>query len=272
MTEETINAAVVVPKSIMLSLVINGVCGFAMLVAMVFCMGNFDDAMASMPGMLGFPHMYIFQQATNSVAGATVMSVIIMILAACATVGMLASTSRVFWSFARDRGLPFWGTLSKVNATTTVPVWAVGVTTAVSILLSLINVGSPVAFMNVTSLSISCLYASYLMAAALLLYRRTTSGFALPESSDLPALANTTGAELVWGPFHLPGALGIANNVFAIGYLVVVGFFSFWPPMLNPTPDMVNYSIVVTGFVAIFSVVYYFAWARKEYNGPVIEM
>lgn len=271
MTEETVNPSVVVPQSILLSLAINGTCGFAMVIAMVFCMGNFDEAIASPPGMLGFPYMYIFQQATGSTAGATVMSAIITILGASATVGMLASTSRVFWSFSRDRGLPFWPTLSTVSTRTTVPVWAVGVTTGIAVLLSLINIGSPVAFMNVTSLSISCLYASYLIAAVLLLYRRTTNGFSLPNS-NMPALANTTGAELVWGPFRIPGALGIANNVFTIAYLVVVGFFSFWPPMVNPTPDMMNYSVVVTGFLAIFSIVYYLVWARKEYNGPIVEI
>jgi amino acid transporter len=271
MVEETVNPSVVVPRSILLSLAINGTCGFAMVIAMVFCMGNFDEAIASPPGLLGFPYMYIFKQATNSTAGATVMAAIITILGACATVGMLASTSRVFWSFARDRGLPFWPTLSKVSERTTVPVWAVGVTTGIAVLLSLINIGSPVAFQNVTSLSISCLYASYLIAAVLLLYRRTTNGFTLPDS-NMPALANTTGAELVWGPFRLPGVFGIVNNVFTICYLVVVGFFSFWPPMLNPTPDMMNYSVVVTGFVAIFSIVYYLVRAKKEYNGPIVEV
>ncbi|KAM0351834.1 hypothetical protein ACHAPU_002347 [Fusarium lateritium] len=271
MSEETINPSVVVPTSILLSLCINGVCGFAMLIAMVFCMGNFDDAIASGPGILGFPHMYIFQQATNSKAGATVMAAIIVVLTSCATVGMLASTSRVFWSFARDRGLPGWRTLSKVNERTTVPVYAVLCTAVISVLLSLINIGSPVAFLNVTSLSISCLYSSYLIAAGLLLYRRTTKGFALPGTADLPALANTSGADLVWGPFHLKGALGIANNIFAMIYLIVVGFFSFFPPMVDPSIDMMNYSVVVTGGLVIFSVIYYMIWARKEYNGPIVE-
>jgi amino acid transporter len=89
MSEETVNPSVVVPTSILLSLCINGACGFAMVIAMVFCMGNLDDAMASGPGMLGFPYMYIFQQATNSRAGATVMSAIIVLLAACADLSCL---------------------------------------------------------------------------------------------------------------------------------------------------------------------------------------
>jgi amino acid transporter len=271
MSEETVNPSVMVPLSILMSLLINGTAGFAMVIAMVFCMGNIDQAITSGPGLLGFPHMFIFKQATNSTAAATVMATIIMILGACATVGMLASTSRVFWSLARDRGLPFWRTLSKVNDRTAVPVWAVAATTTISVLLSLINVGSPVAFMNVTSLSISCLYASYLVAAILLLYRRTTKGFTLPAPSNLPALANTTGAELVWGPFHLPGAFGIVNNMFTICYLTVIGFFSFWPSVLNPTPALMNYSVLVSGSIAILSAIYYFIRAKKEYDGPVIE-
>lgn len=242
-----------------------------MVIAMVFCMGNFDEAIQSAPGQLGFPHMHIFLKATNSAGGATVMAAIITVLGGCATVGMLASASRVFWSFARDRGMPFWSVLSRVNQRTTVPVWAVGVVTSVAVLLSLINIGSPVAFQNVTSLSISCLYGSYLIAAVLLLYRRTTEGFSLPSEASMPAVANTTGADLVWGPFHLPGALGVANNILTIAYLIVVGFFSFWPPMMDPTTDMMNYSVVVSGGLVVFSVVYYFVHAKKEYKGPIIE-
>lgn len=32
-----------------------------------------------------------------------------------------------------------------------------------------------------------------------------------------------------------------------------------------------NWSILVTGAIALFSAVYYFVWARKNYHGPVIE-
>lgn len=271
MSEETVNPGVVVPRSILLSLVINGSAGFAMLIAMVFCMGNFNDAVSSGPGLLGYPFMYIFQQATDSTAGASVMSAIILVLATCATVGMLASTSRVFWSFSRDRGMPFWRVLSRVDQRTSVPVWAVAVTSIIAVLLSLINIGSYVAFQNVTSVSISCLYSSYLIAAVLLLCRRTTTGFVMPGGVDLPALANTTSAKLVWGPFRLPGVFGVANNVFTICYLIVVDFFSFWPSVMDPTPQTMNYCVVVTGGLVIFSLVYYFGWARKEFNGPIVE-
>lgn len=275
MSEETHNPSVVVPKSIIMSILINGSCGFAMLFAMVFRMGGMDGfgaALQSGPGMLQFPFMTIFLNATQSLPGATFMVIIIVVLGACATVGMLASTSRVFWSFARDRGLPFWPTLSKVDARTTVPVWAVGATAVISVLLSLINIGSAIAFQSVVSLSITCLYMSYFIAGSLLLYRRCTNNFAMPSSEGLPALANGGGNGLVWGPFHLPGGLGIANNVFTLMYLVVICFFSFWPTMNNAEPSNINFSVLVTGFIVLFSTLYYVFWAKKEYNGPIVEI
>lgn len=270
MAEETHNPSVVVPKSILISLLINGTTGFAMTVAVLFCMG--EDLDSLLGSVTGFPHMQIFLNSTGSVSGATTMAAIITALGICATVGMLASTSRVFWSFARDRGLPFWRTLSKVDARTTVPLYAIAVTTVVSCLLALIQLGSVTAFNSIVSISVSGLYSSYLIVAVLLLYRRCTSGFKMPDSSELPALANTSGTELVWGPWHLPGALGIANNAFTCAYLVVIWFFSFWPPSLPVTPDNMNYAALMTGATVLFSIVYYFAWANREYEGPIVEV
>lgn len=118
MSEETHNPSVVVPRSIMISMLVNGTTGFAMLLAVLFCMGDVEKALAS---PTGYPFMEIFLQATGSMPASAAMASIITILAICATVGLLAGTSRVFWSFARDRGLPFWRTLSKVSASSTIP-------------------------------------------------------------------------------------------------------------------------------------------------------
>jgi len=111
MSEEIRNPELVVPRSIMLSVLINGTLGFAMIIALLFCIGNLDDALST---PTGYPFMEIFLQATNSVSGAATMVSIVTILAVCATVGVLASTSRMFWSFARDRGLPGWRVLQRV--------------------------------------------------------------------------------------------------------------------------------------------------------------
>lgn len=138
-------------------------------------------------------------------------------------------------------------------------------------LLSLINFGSTAAFNDVISLSVSGLYASYLMAAGLLLYRRCGTGFRMPDPTTHPALAQTDGQQLVWGPWHIPGTVGIINNVIACVYLVIIWFFSFFPQGTPVTPLSMNFSVVVTGGVTIFAIIYYLVWAKKEYIGPVVE-
>jgi choline transport protein len=78
-------------------------------------------------------------------------------------------------------------------------------------------------------------------------------------------------SQLVWGPWHIRGLLGIINNIYACVYMVFVIFWSVWPPKTPVAPDTMNYSIVVTGGVIIFSVVWYFIRGRKEYQGPLVD-
>ncbi len=42
--------------------------------------------------------------------------------------------------------------------------------------------------------------------------------------------------------------------------------------MTPTTAKNMNYTVLVTGAVAGFSVIYYLLWARKIYSGPVIEI
>ena len=268
MSEEVRNPSLVVPQSVCISILINGTAGLAMMIAMLFCIGDVERVTNS---KTGFPVMEIFLQATKSVPATAVMASAIFVLLFCATVGLFTSTSRLVWSFSRDHGLPFWRTLARVHTKSKVPYWAVIATAALPCLLALINLGSHVAINALLSLSISSLYASYLAAASLLLYRRCTKSFKTNDGMELPELANTSGGELVWGPWHIPGMLGIVNNAFACVYLIVILFFSFWPPGVNPEPNDMNWSILVTGCVVILSVVYYLAWGKREYHGPVVE-
>lgn len=62
----------------------------------------------------GFPFIQVFYNGVKSKAGATVMASIVVALAWCAVIGFLATASRMIWSFARDRGLPFHRLISKV--------------------------------------------------------------------------------------------------------------------------------------------------------------
>lgn len=113
MAEEVRNASVAIPRAILLSVLINGALGFGMLIAVLFCLGDLDAALAT---PTGYPYMDIFRQATDSLAGALGMTSILLIIGVCSVIGMLAATSRQFWSFARDRAVPGWRIWSKVSS------------------------------------------------------------------------------------------------------------------------------------------------------------
>ncbi|KAF2278077.1 amino acid transporter [Westerdykella ornata] len=272
LAEEIHNAAVVVPRSIMTGIAINGTLGFAMVLTVLFRLGDMDAVLTENPA---FPFMAIFHQAVQSRAGAAVMASLVMVLTVSADVGFSASCSRICWAFARDRGLPGWSVLSKVSDRTSIPFYAVTVTCVIACILGLINIGSIAAFNGVISVSIAGLFSSYLLTSSLLLWRRCTGAILPPSTTDAYEAPSTTDDGMVratWGPWRVPGVLGIANNAFACAYLTFVFFFSFWPSYAQVTPATMNWSILVTGTIAIVSGVYYAFWGKHTYHGPVVEV
>ncbi|MCJ1388133.1 hypothetical protein MMC18_000978 [Xylographa bjoerkii] len=271
MSEEIRGAATVVPQTMILSLLINGTLGLAALVATLFCMGDVDTALAS---TTGYPFMEIFQSATGSVGGAAFMSVILFIMQTFAAIGLVAATSRMFWAFARDRGLPGWQYLSRVDPTTSIPTVAVAVTVVITCLLGLINLAGPIVFNDVISLTVSALLLSYLFVCGLLLWRRCT-GFITYDtrhSQKISISAGNSEVQLYWGPWHVPGVLGIVINVIACAFLVLIIFWSFWPQATPTTADSMNMSVLMLGATIIFAIVWYVVQGRKTYKGPIIEL
>ncbi|KAG9228437.1 amino acid transporter-like protein [Amylocarpus encephaloides] len=270
MSEEIHNAATVVPRAIILSIFINGIVGLAALIAILFCLGDVEELFLT---SFAYPFIQVFWNATNSVAGAAVMVVIVWVTGAGLAIGTMAAASRMLWAFARDRGVPGWRHISKVNARSSIPVIAIACTTQFSLLIGLISIKSPTAFNGVISLTLASLYGSYLIACALLLWRRLTGSIRVVSDNDT-TVANLpgSGGHLAWGPFRIPGITGTAINAISVVYLTIVFIFTFFPTTVPTTAETMNYSSLVFGAVALLSGVYYAFWARKTYTGPVIEV
>ena len=270
MAEEISNASVVVPQSIMFSVAMNGALGLGIVIATGYVVAVMDAALNS---ATGYPFMAIFEQATGSLTGAAVMASIVTAMQICTTVAALASGSRMLWSFSRDRGVPGWDVLRRVEPKTSLPVRCIALTTLISVLLSFINLGSTAIFNDIVSLTVAGLNGSYLLAISLLLWRRVTGGITTYSvASSEGVLFNSSGKQLTWGPWRVPGWLGILNNVVACGYIIVIWFFSFWPTSLPVTLSNMNWSALVFSAVMFAAVVYYFVHGRKHYVGPVIEV
>lgn len=159
--------------------------------------------------------------------------------------------------------------MNKLQPKTAIPMLAVIITSSIACLIGLINIGSPTAFNDVISLGVSSLYASYIITESFLLWRRCTGAIRMPTDTS-----NDTGEanQLVWGPFHLPRILGIIVNTFAVVFGIIMFFFSFWPVATPVTAVHMNFSVLMTGSVVLFAILYYVFWARKTYQGPIVEI
>ncbi|KUJ14245.1 amino acid transporter-like protein [Mollisia scopiformis] len=252
MAEEIERADIVIPRSIIASVALNGSLGFGMVIATLFCIGDVDDALAS---ATGFPFIQIFRNATNSNAGASAMTSMIIAAMVFATIGFLATASRMAWAFAREKGLPGYNTLVKVQTKSALPMYCIGLSTMISLLLALINIGSSTAFNALTSLVISAFYSSFVISASVLLHKRLTT----PEH------------EMNYGPFR-NRHFGIPIIIGSIVYSVIGIFFSFWPGSLNPTLVNMNWSAPVFSGVMVLSMGFWFIHGRRVYTGPIIEV
>jgi len=268
LAEEVVNARLTIPRAICTSVIVNGIVGFAMMITVLYCLG---DANSVLETPSRFPFIEIFYNSVKSVSGAIGMSVVVLILTwGCAT-GITTSASRMTWSFARDGGMPFSRYLSEVSQSSQIPVVAIIVVTIFAALLVLIYIGSYATFNDVISLTITGFYGSYFLPCAFLLYRRV-KGHILPYGSHLDIDNEVSEPRLAWGPWSLLGVFGIINNAYACVYMIFVIFWSVWPPATPVFANTMNYSIVVTGGVIILSSVWYVVRGNQEYRGPVNEM
>lgn len=110
--EEANNATLTVPRSMVISLVINGVLGFSFLLGLIFSVKDIEGVLKSPTKT---PIVEILYQALQSKSAATAVVSPIVVLALCTEMGMIASTSRLTWAFARDNGLPFSKVFAKVR-------------------------------------------------------------------------------------------------------------------------------------------------------------
>jgi amino acid transporter len=104
MSEEIKDASLVLPRAIMWAAGINGTMGFVMIITFCFCLGSVFDIIQT---PTGYPFIQVFFNVTQSNAGTSIMTAILIVNITSACISTVATVSRQTWSFARDRGLPF---------------------------------------------------------------------------------------------------------------------------------------------------------------------
>jgi choline transport protein len=149
-------------------------------------------------------------------------------------------------------GLPFSNFLCQVRPGWDIPLNAVFVSFVVTCLLSLINLGSAVAFNAIVSLTVGAILSSYIISISCVALRKIRKDHPLPRAR--------------WSL----GKAGLTVNIIAVLFLLLIFVFAFFPLGTPVTPETMNWSSLIYGTIVVFAVVYFFVHGRKVYEGPVV--
>ena len=102
----------------------------------------------------------------------TVILSLIGFIQCASSINYFAAVTRDLFAFARDNGMPYSAWLGTVHPRKHIPINAGQLSCVIGGLLSLIYIGSPVAFYAITSLCTVSLLMCYSMSIGSVLYRR----------------------------------------------------------------------------------------------------
>lgn len=230
-SEETVNAARVVPRGIVGSVLISGIAGWVMLSAIVLAIPDVPAAAAA-----GDKAFYVIFESVlpRSLALALYAGIVVaQYLCGLATV---TSASRVAFAFARDGGLPFSTRLARVSERYKTPVVAIW---TVAALVIAFTVYTPV-YSTITAVCVIFLYVSYVIPTCL-------GAWAYKRSW------------LRMGPFDLGSWYRLLAVVAILGCLLIIGV------AVQPPNDKALW--IMLGALGLSALVW-LGFERRRFKGP----
>ncbi|GAT24587.1 GABA permease [Aspergillus luchuensis] len=247
MSEEVRDASTTLPKAIMAACSLNGVLAFVVMVTLCFTLGDVDEVLDS---ATGYPFIQVFFNATKSYAATNAMTAIVTMSLIASVITEVATASRQLWSFARDGGVPLASFFGHVNPNWNIPLNAVLVSLVLTMLLSLINIGSTVALDALITLTVGALLNSYIVTVSCVAWKRIRGEPLPPHRWSL-------------------GRWGLWVNLGALAFLIPEFVFVMFPLYSTVDPENMNWSSLMYGGMLIFSIIYYALYGRKTYVPPV---
>jgi amino acid transporter len=254
--EETIGARLSSAWGVFISVAVSAVVGYIVLLGLVTHLPPLDQVFN--PGCLASPTglcsqyyggtAVVFSTLTYNLGslGDWLGAAIAIAMSLCG-LASVAAAGRMLFAFSRDHGVPGSRWLRKVSHRYRTPANAIAVIVVFSYLLTnaAFIFGGATAIAIVTAISTIALYWAYGVPIYL-------GVFGKQEWRD----------HAVWklGRFSKPIAL------VAIAWIAVISVLFLWPTSGNAFTWLAY--IVFLGFL----LVYYFAWARRRFKGPIVEV
>jgi urea carboxylase system permease len=213
LAEETHAPRKTIPKTIVRAVVVSGLGGALLIVATLVSAPSLTDGKLATGGIA-----WVLTERLGPVFGRLILVAVVVAVFAC-TLAVQTSGSRMLYSMARERSLPFWRTLAKVSPRTGTPI-ATSIVVGVGAALALaVNFGQSAIFTALSSLCIAMLYIAYLgVTAPLLITRLRKRGAEMPSGVD----------EAGKRTFSL-GRWGVPLNIVAVVYQVGMIVNLAWP-------------------------------------------
>lgn len=243
MSEEAANATRAVPYGILMSI---GSCwffGFIITIVLASCMTTDLESLLASP--FGQPMAQIYYDALGK-RGALGLMTLLFIVQFLMGLSITVAASRQMWAFSRDGALPFSRFVRVVSARAGhIPLNAIWFCVLLAVLLGLLTIIGPAAANAVFSLAV----AANNLAWGTPIFARAVWGR----------------AKFRPGPFYT-GRLSLPIAWVAVVFLVfgiVLSMFPSGGP--GPSPDTMNYTVVINCAVWGGALLYYFLDARKWY-------
>jgi choline transport protein len=242
LAEEIPRPGINVPKAIAFQMVIGFFSGFFYLIALMYSINDYEALFAA-----PFPVAEIYYQATGSAAGEIGLLFLLFVTIILTVFGVYITCGRVLWTLARDGATPFPAQIGKIDKRLGMPFVSTILCASLVTVLLCIYVGSTTAF--------NAFVGSFILLS--------TSSY---TAAILPNLL-TKRKNIIYGPFHMKGALGFVMNAIACAYMMVWFVIYCFPYALPTTASSMNYACLIWGGLTVFVVVWWFVGA-KNYRGP----
>ncbi|KAF2147322.1 uncharacterized protein K452DRAFT_240708 [Aplosporella prunicola CBS 121167] len=244
MSEETHDAAVRGPVAIRSAILVSGLVGWMLTITFCFCLSDFDSIVNSPTGL---PVAQIFLNAGGK-AGGTIMFFFVILVQSFTCCSAMLANARMTYAFARDQALPlsdWWGSVNKYTGT---PVNAVWLVVLFCTCLDIIGIGSTITITAIFNITAPALDLSYI--AVIIAHR-----------------VYENRVRFIEGPYTM-GKWSKPVNAIAVSWVLFISVILFFPTNKPVTPTNMNYAICVGGFIALFSLSWWWIGARKRYTGP----
>ena len=243
LVEEMRDASRQAPRVMVFSMLIASVTSFGTAILMMWTAGNWQAYMQASQ-----PYMNWWMDVLRVYGGGVFCAVIMMGLNFFIIAGTNTAGSRLLWSMARDKALPYSEYFAKVNQRFGIPLRAMVIILIVDLIIGLIMLGNDLAFESIISGGGVTLQVGYVTPVLIVLFR---------GRKILPPRPH----------FDL-GRLGYPINILSACWSIIVIVMYvclLYVPIENWNISWMNWSVLIVGATILFPGMWWVYRARHRY-------